>query len=74
MFPLIAAGCPQVNPAPPGASIKQVTEKVFSHAEEGAAVNMIAKRCIAAGVLPLKCFSFSQPNFICIHVYAIIMQ
>ena len=37
-----------------------------------AAVSIMAKGCIVAEVLPLRCFLFLIPNFI--HVYAIIMQ
>ena len=37
-----------------------------------AAVSMMAKGCIVARVLHLKCFLFLLPNYI--HVYAIIMQ
>ena len=35
-------------------------------------VSMMAKGCIVACVLPLRCFLFTLPKFI--HVYAIIMQ
>ena len=37
-----------------------------------AAVNMMAKGCIVARVLPLRYFLFLLPNYM--HVYAIIMQ
>ena len=37
-----------------------------------AAVSMIAKGCIVARKLTLRCFLFLLPNYI--HVYAIIMQ
>ena len=37
-----------------------------------AIVSMMAKGCIVASVLPLRCFLFLLPNYIL--VYAIIMQ
>ena len=37
-----------------------------------ATVSMMAKGCIVARVLPLRCFLFLLPNYM--HVYAIIMQ
>ena len=37
-----------------------------------AAVGVMAKGCILAQVLPLRCFLFLIPNYI--HVYPIIMQ
>ena len=37
-----------------------------------AAVSMMAKGCIVARLLPMRCFLFLLPEYI--HVYAIIMQ
>ena len=37
-----------------------------------AVVSIMAKGCIVAGVMPLRCFLFLLPNYI--YIYAIMMQ